>query len=55
MTGMARIFLSVKALCEYVCGEVVDERVPEVYFDLESRLAGEIDLVKMGFGKEVAA
>lgn len=44
---MARIFLSVKAFCEFFCGETIDNRVPSVYFDLESRLKGEIDLVKM--------
>jgi len=50
--GMARIFLSVKALCQYMWGEEIDQRVPEVYFDLESRLGDEIDLVKLGLGKE---
>jgi len=47
--GMARIFLSVKAFCEFFCGEEIDSRVPSVYFDLGSRLKGEIDLVKMGW------
>jgi hypothetical protein len=46
---MARIFLSVKAFCEFFCGKEIDSRVPPVYFDLESRLKGEIDLVKMGW------
>ena len=47
--GMARIFLSVKAFCQYFCGEEIDSRVPSAYFNLESRLKGEIDLVKMGW------
>lgn len=51
LTGMARIFLSVKAFCEFFCGEEIDNRVPSIYFDLESRLKGEIDLVKMGWMK----
>lgn len=52
LVGMARIFLAVKALCQYMCGEDIDERVPRVYFDLERRTKGEIDLVKLGFVKE---
>jgi hypothetical protein len=47
--GMARIFLSVKAFCQYFCGEKVDSCVPSAYFNLESRLKEEIDLVKMGW------
>ena len=43
---MARIFLSVKAFCEYFCGEKIDSRVPSVYFDLETRLKGEFDFAK---------
>jgi hypothetical protein len=46
---MARIFLSVKAFCQFFCGEDIDSRVPSVYFDIESRLRGDIDLVKMGW------
>lgn len=42
--GMARIFLSVKAFCEFLCGEDIDSRVPSKYFDIKSRLKGEIDL-----------
>jgi hypothetical protein len=41
---MARIFLCVQALCQYVYGEKIDDRVPRVYFDLESRLKEEISL-----------
>ena len=44
--GMARIFLSVKAFCEFFCGEEIDSRVPPVYFDLDSRLKGHLDLQK---------
>jgi hypothetical protein len=46
---MARIFLSVKAFCEFFCGETIDSRVPSVYFNLEERLIEQIDLVKTGW------
>jgi hypothetical protein len=46
---MARIFLSVKAFCQYLHGEEIDSRVPKVYFELERRLKDPIDLVKTGW------
>jgi hypothetical protein len=44
---MARIFLSVKGLCALFCKEKINERIPGTYFDLKSRLVGEIDLLRM--------